>query len=373
MKKLLPTIITLSSLTIIITIFSILKANIEIAEWWTIHISKGYYSVINYLTKYIPFSLTELFFVSLFIAGIILLVKLIRHFIRKEIVDGVNKIGIIGVGILSTICIYALCCEMAYNRKPIDLPYYEMEVDNSEFKDIYNYYANDLNNCINEFEFTDEGDFKHSYSFLDISKKVHESVSKNIDSDYFYKVETNAKPMMSSLLYRELNITGVTFAPFVEANVDYLSTNLELPLVIAHEIAHTKGVMREDDANQFAFYVCLNSDDPYLRLSAYGLYFYQITLLTSDDYMTSEEQNSLVKIDTNYYRARRYMNNYWKKHQIFKDVGETVNNAYISSSGVPEGTTSYEGGTESSTDPVTHKLTPSKYQLLFFTSYYQNK
>lgn len=373
MKRLFPVIIPLSINILLFIVFSILKTNIEIAEWWTTHISKGYYIVNSYITKYIPFSLTEVFFISLFALVVILLIKLIKDFIAKDIIGGVKKIGIIATSVLSVITIYTLCCEMAYNRKRIDLPYYTSEVENSEFKDIYNYFANDLNNCLNSFSFDEEGNFNHNYSFLDLSKKVHESISKNIDSDYFYNVETNVKPMVSSFIYRELNITGVTFAPLVEANIDYLSTNLELPLVIAHEIAHTKGVMREDDANQFAFYVCITSEDPYLRLSAYALYFYQITMLSSDDYMTSEEQNSLVKIDSNYYRARRYMRNYWKEHKLFKDVGESVNNAYISSSGVPEGTSSYEGGTEVIVDPVTLKLTPSKYQSLFFRAYYNNK
>ena len=229
MKRLLPVIITLLSLITTLIVFSILKTNVEVAEWWTIHISKGYYSVINYVTKYIPFSLTELFFVSLFVAIVILFIKLIKDFIKKDFIGGIKKIGIIASGILSVICIYSLCCEMSYNRKPIDLPYYEEEVENSEFKDIYNYFANDLNNCLNSFSFDEEGNFNHNYSFVDLSKKVHESVSKNINSDYFYNVETNVKPMVSSFIYRELNITGVTFAPFVEANVDYLSTNLELP------------------------------------------------------------------------------------------------------------------------------------------------
>ena len=373
MKRLLPVIIPLLTIIILLIVFSILKTNPVIAEWWTMHISNGYYFVINWLTKYIPFSLTEVFFVSLFVFIVILIIKFIKDFIKKDWIGGVKKIGIIATSVLSVICVYSLCCEMAYNRKPIDLPFYQEEVENSEFKNIYNYYANDLNECANQFEFTDEGDLKHDHSYVEISKKVHESFAKNIDSDYYYKVETNAKPMLSSFIYRELNITGVTFAPFVEANVDYLSTNLELPLVIAHEIAHTKGVMREDDANQFAFYLCLNSDDPYLRLSAYGLYFYQLTLLTGDDYMSTEDQNSLVDVDINYYRARRYMINYWKKHQLLKDTGQAVNNAYINSSGVPEGTDSYQGGTEVTTDPVTMKLVPSQYQSLFFTSYYQNK
>ena len=262
---------------------------------------------------------------------------------------------------------------MAYNRKPIEIPYYVSEVENSEFKHIYNYFAADLNKCIEQSEFTDEGDLKCPYTYYEISQKVHESFSKNIDSDYYFKTETNVKPMISSFIYRELNITGVTFAPLVEANIDYLSTNLELPLVVAHEIAHTKGVMREDDANQLAFYICLNSDNYYIRFSAYISYLYQIRQLARDELMTKEEQESLHKYDNKYAKCVNSLIKYWKDHDLLERIGDWFNDLYIKSNGVDEGTKSYEGGTHSSIEPGTGKLHPSKYQQLFFEKYYRLK
>ena len=179
--------------------------------------------------------------------------------------------------------------------------------------------------------------------------------------------------MMSSLLYRELGITGVSYAPLAEPNVNYLATNLELPHTIAHEFVHTMGVMREDDANQFAFYICLNSDNPYLRFSAYALSFYQLDAMASSAYMSEEDLDALHSLERNYYYSRIYAARYWKQHNLMQKFGDWVNSFYIKSSGVPSGTGSYSGGTAIETDPVTLKLVPNKYQQLFFQAYYKNR
>lgn len=373
MKKYLSTLIPLLSCVTLLVVFSILKTNMAFAEWWTNSVSRVYYSIFTNLTKFIPFSLTEFFFVSLAVMIIILLVKLIRDLTKKQWSNAINKGIVIANAIISTILVYTLACEMSYNRQRIDLPFYKQEVEAEEFKNVYNYFADDFNYCMSQMHFTHEGDIETDLSFLDISTLVHESVEKNIDSDYFFKTKANVKPMASSFLYRELNITGVTFGVLGEANVNYLSTNLEIPFVVAHEIAHTKGVMREDDANQFAFYVCLNSDHYYLRYSAYALYFYQLTLMTSSSYISEEDIAQLHQVNNNYYLSRRFAANYWKKYNLLDRIGDYINNLYIKSSGVPDGTSSYSGGSEVITDPVTLKLIPSKYQSLFFTTYFNNK
>ena len=372
-KMLLPHIISISVLVVILIVFSILKNNVDIAESWTRGFSRFYYSIFSVLDKYIPFSLTEILFILLFAFAIFLIVLIIRYFKLREWKKALCKFGVMLSTILSVVCIYTLCCEMAYNRQNIDLPYHEEEVDNSIFKDIYNHFATDLNYCTSQLHFNDEGDIVDEYSLIDLSNKVHESFKKNINSDYFFSSESTAKPMMSSFIYRELNITGVTFAPFAEPNVDYLATKLELPMTVAHEIAHTKGVMREDEANQFAFYICLNSDDPYLRFSAYALYFYQLNLMTSTSYISEEDQAELIDINPNYYRARRYASEYWKKYNLLERIGDFINSLYIKSSGVPSGTSSYSEGSEIDTDPVTLKLIPSKYQKIFFENYFRTK
>ena len=374
----LPPLGALVTMAILIVIFSLLKNNQAVAEAWTKGFGEFYYSVVGPTTSWLPFSLTEIYFVIIGIITIVSIVQLIKRFINKRPVEGVKKIIKIFNIVVATVLTYTVTCEFAYKRNPVDLPFYEEEVDNTEFKDIYNYFAEDLNNCISQLEFADNGDLIINKTIRDISLLVEDSY-KIIESDYFFKTTVHAKPMISSFIYRELQITGVTFAPLGEPNVNYLATSLELPIVIAHELAHTKGVMREDEANQVAFYVCLNSDDIYLRFSAYAIYFYQMSIISSSTYMSEADREDLVTVDPKYVLSRNYANNYWKEHDLMSKIGDWINNLYIKSSGDEKGTSSYSEGSESTPgeptpiDPTLLTLIPSKYQKIFFEKYYKNK
>ena len=69
-------------------------------------------------------------------------------------------------------------------------------------------------------------------------------------------------------------------------------------------------------------------------------------------------------------KTRNYEYKFWKDHDLLGDIGNWINDLYIKSSGVKEGTTSYSGGTTYEHDPTTSKLIPSLYQKLFFDKYY---
>ena len=369
-KSIIWKLIVIIVLIVLLVLVVILRKNQGFAEWWSTHIGRWYVTSIGNLTTHVPFSLTELLFVSLIALAIFLIIRAIICFVTIRPIKAISKLVSIPLIALMVVVTYSFACGFNYNRKPVDLPFYENEVANEEFDEIYNYFVNDLNACISQLEFRNDGDVKIDVDLPKLSKIVGEAY-QIIDSDYYNDITVTAKPMMSSFLYRELQITGVSFSALGEANVNIMSTNAELPFVIAHELAHIKGVMREDDANQVAFYVCLNSDSPLLRFSAYCMYFYQIRNLTKDNLMTDEQLDSLIHYDNKYAKAVNHMIDYWKKHDLLGKIGDFINDLSIKSNGIDEGSASYGGGTESSVEPGTGKLNPSKYQRLFFEKYYR--
>lgn len=357
-------------LVLTIVLIAVLKKNQEVAEAMTRGFSRGYIQVASFISGLIPFvSLTELVVIIIAIVSIILIVLLIRDLIKIRPLKAISKFLTIPIMVLTVIAMYSLSCQMAYNRKEMPLPYYESEVDRTEFVDIYNFFADDVNLCASKLEFTEEGDVK-GYDLNEATKLVKESY-KIVTDSYFSNYFGAVKPMMSSFIYREFQITGVSFNALGEANINVLNTKVNLPFTIAHELAHTKGVMREDDANKLAFYVCLNSESPYLRYSAYTSYFYQMKSMASGSYLTESEREGLHPLDPAFNKTQSYVYNFWQKHNLLEDIGEWFNNLYIKSSGVKEGTSSYNGGTQSEFDPTTNKLHPSLYQKLFFEKYYR--
>ena len=358
-------------LAVLLIIFMILKMSPTICEAWTRGFARFIGSVMSAITKNIPFSLTEVFFALMIIGIIVLLVLAILSLRKLKLITMCNRLLDIAFIVLLSVNLYTISCEFAYKRKEMPLPYYESEVVRTEHIPIFNYYANDVNYCISQLEFTEKGEVKTDMSLSSLAKEVIKAY-KIIEGDkYFASHFGGVKPMVSSFLYREFQITGVTYSPLAEANINVLNTKTDLPITVAHELAHTKGVMREDDANKLAFYVCLNSDHPYLRYSAYASYFYQMEAITTSYYLTDEERANLVKVDPMLSKTRSYEREFWKKHNLLGKIGDWINNLYIKSSGVKEGTTSYSGGTEYVHDPTTSKLIPSLYQKLFFEKYYR--
>ena len=374
MKKYLSTIIRgaiILLLVIALIVFAILKTNPAICEAWTRGFSRFIGLVSSTLTGWIPFSLTEISFIILALGLIALLVIAIIELKRKKWRASINRTFEIAAILLLSFNLYTVSCEFAYNRHEMPLPYYENEVAREEHVNIYNYFANDVNLCISELEFKESGEVKSNMSLSALAKEVKKAYKIIEGNDYFASHFGGVKPMLSSFIYREFQITGVTYSPLGEANINTLNTDTNLPLTVAHELAHTKGVMREDDANKLAFYVCLNSEHPYLRYSAYSAYFYQIEAMATSYYLTDEEKANLVSIETTLYKTRNYEYQFWQKHDLLGDIGDWINDLYIKSSGVKEGTTSYSGGTTYEHDPLTSKLIPSLYQKLFFDKYYR--
>lgn len=353
----------------IIVVVALLKMNENIAEGMTQTVAKGYSKGLSFVSGLAPHvSLTEILFLVLAIIIIILIVLAIRNFIRIHPLKAVCKILDIAIIVLVVAATYCVSCEAAYNRKKMPLPYYQEVVKHEDFVSIYNYFAEDLNYCIDNLEFDSNGDLKK----MDLNAMVKEikEAYKIVNDPYFYDHFGSVKPMLSSFIYREFQITGVTFNALGEANINTLDTRVNTPLTVAHELAHTKGVMREDDANQLAFYVCLNSSNPYLRYSAYYGYFYQIEIISS--YLTDEEKATLVEVKPEFNKTRRYAYEYWEKHDALEKIGDFFNNLYIKTSGVKEGTDSYSGGTDNyEYDNVIQELNPSTYQSLFLEKFYR--
>jgi hypothetical protein len=61
----------------------------------------------------------------------------------------------------------------------------------------------------------------------------------------------------------------VYFALTAEANLNVRTPAVFLPVATAHELAHSRGIAAEDQANFAAVIVCLESFDPTFRYSGY--------------------------------------------------------------------------------------------------------
>lgn len=153
--------------------------------------------------------------------------------------------------------------------------------------------------------------------------------------------DSRAKQVLLSKPMSALEITGVYTFFTGEANVNVYYPDYNLPFTIAHELAHQRGVARENEANFVAFLVCKEAEHPYVRYSGYmNMLEYVASALRKTDLEVYRSvfdtfHPSLVSELRAY--SEFYKNN---KKQFWSKVSDTVNDTYLKVQGT-EGIVSY--------------------------------
>lgn len=197
----------------------------------------------------------------------------------------------------------------------------------------------DVNQWSNLIERNDQGIFIID---TDIEGKAIEAMNAagkkyDILAGYY----PDPKPLLFSWVLSYEHISGV-FTPFtMEANYNKDIVPYNIPFTICHELSHTKGFMREDEANFIAYLACISIDDPVFRYSG---------SLMSWIYST----NLLYRIDVNAYQeVRNHLNQeviadlkennqFWNKYKgTVSKISEKVNNTYLNANGQSDGIKSY--------------------------------
>lgn len=369
-KKLIAKLVVLSILLIVFILFLILKNNQGVCEWWTRNFAKTYLYAFGNMNKYMPFSLTELIMMILIIISLVFLISCIVYLFKVKLSRALHQVLNVLIVAMSVLSLYQVTAEMAYNREPLKLPLYEEKVEKEEFLDIIEHFINDVNECCNHLEFKEDGDLVEPYSLDELNRQLAKDY-EIYEGDYLFNFTTYTKPMLSSFIYREFHITGVTFMPTAEANVNTMNVAAGKPFTSAHELAHTKGAMREEDADLVAAYITLNSSDYYVRYSGY--YYTFSSLLSLANYSGVEDAYTTMtsKLHTKFIKNLRFNRAYWDKHNSWQKFASWWNDIYLKISGEKEGTDSY-GDNTPTVDPGTREITSfSNYQKLYFSLYYK--
>ena len=141
-----------------------------------------------------------------------------------------------------------------------------------------------------------------------------------------------------------LGITGIYFPFFAESNVNMNIPAFELPNTMAHEMAHAKGVSRENEANIISYTLCIRSDDAYLNYS--GLMRAAANLINA---LPKEEAKTLrERLAPEILQEYRNENEHYEKYEGLLDrISSLFNNLFLKANGVQSGTRSYGETTRS--------------------------
>ncbi|MBQ9967694.1 MAG: DUF3810 domain-containing protein [Oscillospiraceae bacterium] len=149
------------------------------------------------------------------------------------------------------------------------------------------------------------------------------------------------KKLLSGRLFSYMGYTGI-FVPFTaEANVNPEASTPSLPFTMCHELAHSKTIAREDEANFCAFLACLENEDPAFQYSAwYSAFSYAYASLRRADPAAAQEvANSLSDLVRADYRAAN--EHYAQFDGPVQETAQKVNDLYLKTAGDESGTESY--------------------------------
>ena len=181
-------------------------------------------------------------------------------------------------------------------------------------------------------------------SFEELDRLVDEGyLELKLPGDRIGERTAPAKPLLSSTLFSYLGVSGI-FVPFTgEPSVNALQPDAALPLVLAHEKAHQRGITHEGEASFAGFLVCSRKGaPPYLRYAAY-LFATQSLLGESARYASREEiAEAWQKLGKGPLEDVQALYDFWSRYEgVASDLATEVNDGYLRALRVPEGVESY--------------------------------
>ena len=315
----------------------------EFADFFNRYIGGFFRFIFAQITNILPFSLAE----AMLILIPVILFLIIRHV-------WIYRCNTRKATIVTLLCIlsaasiffssFVFTFAAGYRGTPLDEKL-EIKTEKIDKYDLYNttvYLIGEINKLSPEIEYDSEGFSVMPYSISDMNDKLIDAYGAfAADHGFINNFYSRLKPVLLSEAMSYAHITGIYTYFTGESNINVGFPDYTIPYTAAHELAHQRGIAREDEANMIAFLVSLCSDDVYIRYCAYvNMYEYMANALYKADKdlfsHTYRMLNSSVRCEQAAYSA------FFEKYSesVTSQVSGTVNDIYLQSQGT-EGAKSY--------------------------------
>ncbi len=313
------------------------------SDFFNQYISSASRAVMATLTAWIPFSLGEAVIWLLPVGLVLILSYAIRHWCDTW------RSTLVFVGILLSIAatlfsLFVLNFSAGYRGTSLDqkLGLVRTEVSAEELYDTALLLVESINRETSEIQYISEDFSVMPYTLEEMNRKLNDAYDTFCsEHDFITHTPGRVKPVMASEIMSQMHVTGVYSFFTGEANINVNFPDYTIPYTAAHEMAHQRGIAREDEANFVAYLVCIGSDDPYIRYSGYlNMYEYVSNALYRADSELYAGARARLNVEVQY--EMMAYNEFFKPYQgsTISKVSQTVNNTYLQIQGTP-GTQSY--------------------------------
>ena len=163
-----------------------------------------------------------------------------------------------------------------------------------------------------------------------------------LPGDHIERPTSPAKKLWGSSAMAYLGLSGIFVAFTGEPSINSIVPDPSLPIVVAHEKAHQRGITQEGEANLVAFMACSRaSDSAYVSYSAY-LYATAQLLRAASEQSKEEAKSAWAALGPGPRRDLVAIREFWSRyHGPAAEAADKVNDAYLRSFRVPGGVHSY--------------------------------
>ncbi len=285
-----------------------------------------------------PFSIAEISVILCVIFAVIIIIKAVINR-RKILRYTVNIVAVISLASFMFTSTYGGC----YYRKSISqmLGMYNFNHNVSDMENTAYILAEEMKQIRVSLGLTDDEIFNLDLSLWELSSLCSEAYNNAAEENEVFKGNYgNVKGVFLSKPWTYTFVMGMYFPFTAEANINTNIPHSLLPQTVLHEMAHQRGIAREEDADFTAFYISRNADDR-LKYSAdlEALSDLLDCLYLSDTEVFNRVADTLsdgIKRDFNF--NSRFWNEYDTK---LAEASNDINNAYLESNGQEMGVLTY--------------------------------
>ena len=312
------------------------------ADFFNENISSIFRFILAKLTYIFPFSVAEaVIFASPVIVFFIL--RAVFSYMDRHEYGFIRSILMLTSALVLVLSIFVLNFGAGYRGATLDekLGYDTGDVSVDELVATAEYVMDKLNSLADSVIYTEEGSIR-GYSHNDTVNKAYESYGTLSERYTFLdNFKAPVKRLAISPLMTYTHISGVYTFFTGEANLNYNYPEFVNVFTVAHEMAHQRGIARENEANFIAYLVCIGSSDAYMQYSGYlNMFDYLMAAIPSSE--SERVRDIYEKLDRHVYFDLVKYNEFFDKYRdnIASDVSGAVNDSYLQSQGTP-GTKSY--------------------------------
>ncbi len=308
------------------------------ADWFNRTVSAGVRCVLSYLTGWLPFSLGEL---AIWMLPVIIFLVL-RHAVKYRCGSWRSVVVYVGM-MLSVVSLifscFVLTFSAGYRARPLEEKL-ELDRDKVSVTELYDTTVILIEAINKETEnilfYTDDFSIM-PYTFAEMNDKLAAAYADfAAEHDFLSPAYSHVKPVVVSEVMSHMHITGVYSFFTGEANVNVGFPDYTIPSTAAHELAHQRGIAREDEASFLSFLVCIGSEDPYIRYSGYVMaYEYVANALWSADKELYYE--AVGRLNTEVLSEQAAYREFFKAYEdtVVSNISSSINNTYLQSQGTP--------------------------------------